>query len=118
MRRLTGQAADAALQLLEPGTRRMVHVLGKLQDIDDRASLRRLVHVHKGDVEAYRAATVERVTSETREGRRGLKLLQQQVQRCHPRDAAETAVTGLLIDADTGFSDYVESIDAVLGRDA
>lgn len=115
---LEGKAADAALALLPPEVRRQVHVLGTLLDIDDRSSLRQLVHVHHGDIEAYRVATIERVVAETRAGQRGPKLLQQQVQGLHGDEAADTVVSGLLIGDHQHFTDYCLEVETALGRRA
>lgn len=114
---LKGRAADAALALLPPESRRLVHVLGTLLDIDDRASLRRLVHVHHGNIEAYRAATIDRVVTDTKLGLRGPKLLRQQVQGLDNEHAAETVVSGLLLTGGN-FTEYVDDVQlALLGRE-
>lgn len=115
---LNGHAADAALRLLPPTTQRQVKLLADLLNIPLRASTRRLVHAHKGDIDAYRAASIDGLVVAARTGQLhrgpGLRTWRDMVQGKDRQAAAETVVEGLLIAQDTPFNQYRDDVGLLL----
>jgi len=117
---LKGAAADAALRLLAPATQRQVRLIARVLDIPVRRAVRLLVHVHHGDIDAFRAASIDRLVTHARTGqlRRGpgLRTWQQMVDGKGDYEAAVTVVEGLLIAQDTPFTTYRDDVGLMLGR--
>lgn len=119
---LRGHAADAALRLLPSTTQRQVRLIARMLDIPLHRAVRLLVHVHHGDIDALRAASIDRLVAHARTGqlRRGpgLRTWQQMVDGKDDAAAAETVVEGLLIAHDTPFATYREDVGLMLDRSA
>lgn len=118
---LKGRAADMALRLLPAEHQRQVRLLSTVLDIPLHRAVRLLVHVHKGDIDAFRAASIERVVSSARNGELhrgpGMRTWQDMVADKDDTAAAETVIEGLLIAQDTPFTTYRSDVQCLLGRE-
>lgn len=120
---LKGEAAQAALRLMPPSTRRQMHVIATMLDIPVDRAVRQLVHVHKGDIDAYRRDSLDRVVFDARTGKLsrgpGVRTWQQMVDGKDDTEAARVMVEGILISKDTPFLEYCEQVDLMLhGKEA